>query len=306
MKKVIIDVDTGIDDAIGLCLAVQSGQADIVGITTVNGNTSLEQATVNTTKVMKLLGREDVAIVKGANRPLLRDPHFEVSVHGNDGIGGALKEMEIVVNEDGFAPDFIIEQAAKYKGELTIILLAPMTNMALAIRKEPRLKDWVKELVIMGGAVSSPGNITPTAEYNIFIDPEAAKIVLHAGIPITLVGLDVTRQTLLTEADIERMNAGAVRDFVQESTTHYMNRHFQLTGNRACAMHDPLAVGVALDKSLVRTELHYVDVETKSDLCDGQTVCDFKGWLKKEPNVNVCVEVDRDRFIETLVDTLGR
>lgn len=306
MKKVIIDVDTGIDDAIGLCLAVQSGQADILGITTVNGNTSLEQATVNTTKVMKLLGREDVAIVKGANRPLLRDPHFEVSVHGNDGIGGALKEMEIVVNEDGFAPDFIIEQAAKYKGELTIILLAPMTNMALAIRKEPRLKDWVKELVIMGGAVSSPGNITPTAEYNIFIDPEAAKIVLHAGIPITLVGLDVTRQTLLTEADIERMNAGAVRDFVQESTTHYMNRHFQLTGNRSCAMHDPLAVGVALDKSLVRTELHYVDVETKSDLCDGQTVCDFKGWLKKEPNVNVCVEVDRDRFIETLVDTLGR
>ncbi|MCG3089879.1 nucleoside hydrolase [Sporosarcina cyprini] len=306
MKKVIIDVDTGIDDAIGICLAAKSGQADILGITTVNGNTSLDQATINTTKVMKLLGREDVPIIKGADRPLLRDPHFEVSVHGNDGIGGALKEMEVTVNEEGFAPDFIIEQAKEHKGELTIILLAPLTNMALAVRKEPRLKEWVKELVIMGGAVSAPGNITPTAEYNMYIDPEAAKIVFHSGIPITLVGLDVTQQTLLTEGDIERMNAGEVRDFVQESTVHYINRYFELTGNRACSMHDPLAVGVALDRSLVRTVPYYVDVETNSDLCDGHTVCDFKGWTKKEPNVNVCLEVDRERFIDTLVETLGR
>lgn len=306
MKKVIIDVDTGIDDAIGLLLAAKSGQADIVGITTVNGNTSLEQATINTTKVAKLLDRDDIKIVQGASRPLLREPFFEVSVHGNDGIGGALQDMKVEIKDEGFAPDFIIEQAQLHKGELTIILLAPLTNMALAIRKEPRLKDWVKELVIMGGAVSCPGNITPTAEYNMYIDPEAAKIVLHAGIPITLVGLDVTRNTLLTEADITKMRSSEISEFVKDSTVHYMNRHFELTGNRACAMHDPLAVGVALDKSLVRTERHFIDVETNSDLCDGQTICDFKNWTKKEPNVEVCLEVDSERFIATLVETLSK
>ncbi|MEZ7172783.1 nucleoside hydrolase [Sporosarcina sp. OR05] len=306
MKKIIIDVDTGIDDAIGLLLAAKSGQADILGFTTVNGNTSLEQATINTAKIVKLLGRDDIKVVQGASRPLMREPHFEVSVHGNDGIGGALKEMEVEIKDEGFAPDFIIEQAELHKGELTIVLLAPLTNMALAIRKEPRLKEWVKELVIMGGAVDHPGNITPTAEYNMYIDPEAAKIVLHAGIPITLVGLDVTSQTLLTVADIEKMRPSQIRDFVKDSTNHYMNRYMELTGKRACSMHDPLAVGVALDKSLVRTEKLYVDVETNSDLCDGQTVCDFKNWTKKEPNVDVCLEVDSERFISTLIDTLSK
>lgn len=306
MKKVIIDVDTGIDDAIGILLAEKSGEADILGITTVNGNTSLEQATINTRKVTKLLGREDLKVVQGANRPLLREPFFEVSVHGNDGIGGALKEMQVEIQDEGFAPDFIIEQAKKYPGEITVILLAPLTNMALALRKEPRLKEWLKELVIMGGAVDHPGNITPAAEYNMYIDPEAAKIVFHSGIPITLVGLDVTSNTLLTKKDVEAIQPGAARDFVAESTEHYMNHYLQRNGKEACSMHDPLAVGVALDRSLVKTVKYFVDVETKSELCDGQTVCDFKNYYNREPNIDVCMEVDEARFIQKLVDTLGK
>lgn len=306
MKKVIMDVDTGIDDAIGILLAVKSEQADILGITTVCGNVSLDQATVNTKKVLTLLGKEqEISVVKGANRPLLREPLYEVSVHGNDGLGGALSEMEVEVRDEGFAADFIIEQAKLHKGEITFILLAPLTNMALAIRKEPRLKDWVKELVIMGGSVKNGGNITPTAEYNMYIDPEAAKIVLHSGCPITLVGLDVTQETLLTDADVDKMQGKEVGAFIKDSTAHYINRYFQLTGRRACAMHDPLAVGIALDKTLVTTGKYYVDVETNSDLCDGQTVCDFKNWLKKEPNAEVCLEVDRKRFIDDLVKTLS-
>ncbi len=306
MKKVIIDVDTGIDDAIGILLAEKSGQADILGITTVNGNTSLEQATINTRKVTKLLGRDDLKVVQGAARPLLREPFFEVSVHGNDGIGGALKEMEVEIRDEGFAPDFIIEQAKKYPGEITVILLAPLTNMALAIRKEPRLKDLLKELVIMGGAVDLPGNITPAAEYNMYIDPEAAKIVLHSGIPITMVGLDVTSNTLLTKKDVAAIKKGPIHDFVAESTVHYMNHYLQRNGFEACSMHDPLAVGVALDRTLVKTEKYFVDIETKSELCDGKTVCDFKNYYQREPNVNVCMEVDGARFIETLVETLGK
>lgn len=306
MKKVIIDVDTGIDDAIGILLAEKSGEADILGITTVNGNTSLEQATINTRKVTTLLGRDDLKVVQGANRPLMREPFFEVSVHGNDGIGGTLKDMEVEIRDEGFAPDFIIEQAKQHPGEITVILLAPLTNMALALRKEPRLKEWLKELVIMGGAVDHPGNITATAEYNIYIDPEAAKIVFHSGIPITLVGLDVTAGTLLTKKDVEAIQPGPARDFVEESTVHYMNHYLKRNGKEACSMHDPLAVGVALDRTLVKTEKYFVDVETKSELCDGQTVCDFKNYYKKEPNVDVCLEVDEARFIQTLVDTLSK
>ena len=306
MKKVIIDVDTGIDDAIGILLAEKSGEADILGITTVNGNTSLAQATVNTRKVTKLLGRDDLKVIQGASRPLLREPFFEVSVHGNDGIGGALKDMDVEVRDEGFAPDFIIEQAKLHPGEITVILLAPLTNMALALRKEPRLKEWLKELVIMGGAVDHPGNITPTAEYNIYIDPEAAKMVFHSGVPITLVGLDVTSQTLLTKKDVDAIAPGPAHDFVAESTVHYMNHYLNRNGIEACSMHDPLAVGVALDRSLVKTEKYFVDVETRSELCDGQTVCDFKNYYKREPNIDVCVEVDRERFIQNLVATLGK
>lgn len=307
MKKVIIDVDTGIDDAIGILLAAKSGLCEILGITTVCGNVSLDQATINTNKVVKLLGKEhDIKVVRGASRPLFRKPFYELSVHGNDGIGGALKDMEVNMDNEGFAPDFIIEQAKKHKGELTLILLAPLTNMALALYKEPRLKEWVKELVIMGGAVKRPGNITPAAEFNMYVDPEAAKVVLHSGIPITLVGLDVTAGTLLTEADIEKMQGNHLGEFVKECTGHYINRYFQLNGIRSCAMHDPLAVGIALDKSLVKTEKHYVDVETKSELCDGYTICDFKNMLKKEPNADVCLEVDSERFINMLVETLKK
>ncbi|HEY4553121.1 MAG TPA: nucleoside hydrolase [Bacillaceae bacterium] len=307
MKKVILDVDTGIDDAIGILLAAKSGALDILGITTTCGNISLDMATLNTKKVLKLIGKDkDIKVVKGADRPLLREPFFEVSVHGNDGLGGALADMETEISEEGFGPDFMIEQAEKHKGEITFILLAPLTNMALAIRKQPKLKEWVKELVIMGGAVNDPGNITPAAEYNMFIDPEAAKIVLHSGIPITLVGLDVTRRTLLSEQDVMDMQGNNVGDFVKESTAHYINRYFELNGVRSCAMHDPLAVGVAIDKSLVKTERYYVDVETRSELCDGQTVCDFKNWYKKEPNVDVCLEADSERFIQMLKETLKK
>ncbi|MBY0123347.1 nucleoside hydrolase [Bacillus sp. S/N-304-OC-R1] len=307
MKKVIIDVDTGIDDAIGILLAAKSGLCNILGITTVCGNVSLDQATMNTKKVVQLLGKEnEIKVVKGASRPLLRKPFYEHSVHGNDGIGGALKDMEVNMGDEGFAPDFIIEQAEKHKGEITFILLAPLTNMALAVRKEPRLKEWIKELVIMGGAVKRPGNITPTAEFNMYVDPEAAKIVLHSGIPITLVGLDVTSDTLLTDADVEKMQGNSIGEFVKDSTEHYINRYFELNGIRSCAMHDPLAVGIALDRSLVKTVKHYVDVETKSELCDGYTMCDFKNMLKKEPNAEVCLEVDSERFINMLVETLKK
>lgn len=306
-KKVILDVDTGIDDALAILLAVQSGQMDMLGITTTSGNVSLEQATKNTLKVLKLLGQEGrIPVIRGAAGPLLRKPYFEHNVHGEDGLGGALAEMEVALEDNGFAADFLIEQAFRYPGELTLILTAPLTNLAIALKKCPELSGLIQEAIIMGGVALGYGNVTPTAEYNMYVDPEAARLVLHSGIPITLVGLDVTRQALLSEELLEEMAGTILGDFTAQTTAHYMERYSKRYGVKACALHDPLAVGVALDKSLVKTSRLYVDVETRSELCDGQIVCDFQNRLGREPNADVCLEVDAPRFLRLFVDLMRR
>lgn len=306
-KKVILDVDTGIDDALGILLAVRSKQFDILGITTVNGNVSLDKATENTCKILKLLdAAEWIPVIRGVDRPLLRPAVFEHRVHGEDGLGGALSGMKLErAAAEGFAPDFIIESAARYPGEITLVMTGPLTNLALAVRKDPRLVHHVKEVIFMGGVVQSFGNVTPTAEYNMYVDPEAAKMVMHAGFPsLTLVGLDVTRRTLLTDEHIGQLADSPFGPYVRQSTADYMKRYFERNGVQACAMHDPLAIGVALNRSLVTTGHYFVDVETRSELCDGQTVCDFQNRLHRQPNVYVCLEVDAEAFFRLFIGAL--
>ncbi|MFD0693236.1 nucleoside hydrolase [Paenibacillus sp. GCM10027628] len=306
-KKVILDVDTGVDDALGILLAIRSGDMDVLGITTVNGNVSLDQATDNTCKILQLLGMEQaIPVVKGANEPLMRPAFFEHRVHGRDGLGGALSDMPVhMKTAEGHACDFIVDQVRKHAGEVTLVMTAPLTNLALAVMKHPELVQQVNEVIVMGGVVQGFGNVTPTAEYNMYVDPEAAKIVFHAGFPkLTLVGLDVTRKALLTEKHIQELGDSTIARYVQASTADYMQRYFERNGVRACALHDPLAVGVALRKSLVTTRHYYVDVETKSELCDGQTVCDFQNRLSKEANIHVCTDVSADEFLELFIHAL--
>lgn len=306
-KKVILDVDTGVDDALGILLAVRSGKFDVLAITTVNGNVSRDQATINTCKILQLLGcEESIPVYKGADRPLLRESFFEHRVHGQDGIGGALSDMPVHMKpSEGFAPDVIIEAARRYPGELTLVATGPLTNVALAVRKAPELVDLIKEVVVMGGVVASYGNVTPTAEYNMYVDPEAAKVVFHAGFPsLTLVGLDVTRKALLTKEHMEQMGDSPIVQYIRESTTDYMKRYYERNGIHACVMHDPLAVGVALNRDIVTTRRYYVDVETRSDLCDGQTVCDFQNRLSKQANMDVCMDVDTEAFLQLFTQTM--
>ncbi|MCY9668648.1 nucleoside hydrolase [Paenibacillus alginolyticus] len=306
-KKVILDVDTGVDDALGILLAVRSGNMDVLGITTVNGNVSLDQATKNTCKILQLLGMEEkIPVVKGADKPLMRASHFEHHVHGNDGLGGALSDMPVHMQTTaGHASDFIVNQVREHVGEVTLVMTAPLTNLALAVMKHPDLIHQVKEVIVMGGVVQGFGNITPTAEYNMYVDPEAAKIVFQAGFPsLTLVGLDVTRKALLTDEHIRELGDSPIARYVQESTANYMKRYYERNGVRACALHDPLAVGVALNKQLVTTRHYYVDVETRSELCDGQTVCDFQNRLSKEANVHVCMDVSADEFLQLFINAL--
>jgi purine nucleosidase len=306
-KKVILDVDTGVDDALGILLAIRSGKMDVLGITTVNGNVSLDQATENTCKILQLLGVErEIPVVKGANKPLMRPAHFEHRVHGKDGLGGALRDMPVHTKiAEGHASDFIVEQVRHNAGEVTLVMTAPLTNLALAVMKYPELIHQVNEVIVMGGVVQGFGNVTPTAEYNMYVDPEAAKIVFQAGFPaLTLVGLDVTRQALLTEAHIRELGDSPLSRYLKESTADYMQRYYERNGVRACALHDPLAVGVALNSKLVTTRHYYVDVETKSELCDGQTVCDFQNRLSKEANVHVCTDVSADEFLQLFIHAL--
>jgi purine nucleosidase len=306
-RKLILDVDTGIDDAIGILLAVKSRQFDLLGITTVNGNVSLDTATRNTCKVLDLLGESNIPVIKGANAPILRKSFFEHAVHGADGLGGALLHAPVKKQPDeGFAPDFIINSILNFSGEVTLVMTGPLTNLALALKKCPEIVHHVKEVIFMGGVVKGTGNVTPTAEYNFYVDPEAAKIVLQAGFEaITQVGLDVTRQALLTDEHIHLIENNKMREFVDQCTSDYRKKYFKRNGVSGCAMHDPLAVGIALKKSLVTTENYYCDVETKSELCDGQLVCDFQNRLAKPANVQVCIDVKVEEFFELFLSIMN-
>jgi len=307
MKKIVLDVDTGVDDALGIMLAVKSGQCNVLGITTVNGNVSLAKATENTCKILDFLQtRQEIPVIRGASRPLLRHVYFEHRIHGEDGLGGALRDVPVSTKpQEGFAPDFMIEQVKMHPGEVTLIMTGPLTNLALAVSKYPELVHQVKEVIFMGGVVKEHGNVTPTAEYNMYVDPEAAKIVFHAGFPsLTMVGLDVTRRVLLHESHIQDLGDTPMAAYVRQSTSEYTERYFERNGVRACALHDPLAVAVAISPDLVKTQKLYVDVETKSELCDGQTVCDFQNRLMKEPNMNVCLDVDAQAFFDQFIRVL--
>ncbi|WP_271400446.1 nucleoside hydrolase [Salinicoccus roseus] len=309
MKKVIMDVDTGVDDALAILYGLESGQLDMLGITTVNGNVPLEMVNANTLKVLSLAGREDVPVHPGADRPLLRASEHVHHIHGDDGIGNALDDL-VYSNrcEEQFAADFIIEQAKNDPGEITLIAVGPLTNLALAFRKEPNLSEWLDEVVIMGGLVSEMGrgNKLPNSEFNIYTDAEAAQIVFHSGAETTLVSLDVTKQTLLSNGDIETLEGRKYHDFVKQSTEVYRafsKEKFNLDG---CALHDPLTVGYVLNRDFLKIEKHHVDVETVSPLNYGQTVCDFNNLLDRKPNVNVCLGVDAEAFVSHFLETLGR
>lgn len=304
-QKLLLDVDTGIDDALGILLAANDPETDLIGITTVNGNVSLQQATINTLNVLALTGVQ-VPVVKGANTPLLRPPHFEKAVHGENGLGGALADIEPdILSAPGFAPDFIVEQASRYPGELTLVMTGPLTNLALALKKCPELPQLIKKVVYMGGAAFTYGNITPTAEYNMFVDPEAARVVLQAGfLSLTQIGLDVTREALLYKEHIDSLRASSVKDFVRECTAHYMERYELRNGIAACALHDPLAVAYAIRPELCETSFLYTDVETTSQICDGQTVCDLQNRLGKNPNVHIALKVDEEAFLSYFLTTI--
>jgi len=304
----LIDTDPGIDDAIAILLALASPEIEVRGITVVHGNVPVEAGTVNAFKVLDLVGRRDVPVVRGAATPLLRPLRTAELVHGSDGLAGLFPPPEDASPVGADAPAFIARTLAEADEPMTLIALGPLTNVASALLATPDVTEKLARLVIMGGAIRSEGNVTPAAEFNVYADPEAAEIVLRAGVPITLVPLDVTMRAVFpgdaaerlsrSEVPIERA-VGGLALFV----TRVYREYYGIDG---FALHDPLAVAVAVDPTLVRTEELWVAVETQGDLTAGKTVADFwhipEPW--GEPNASVALDVEEDRFLELLCTRL--
>jgi purine nucleosidase len=267
------------------------------------GNIGLELATANTLRVLDWLGATDVPVVAGAGAPL-EAPFVDAAYwHGADGLGGArLPLSQRNALED--APGYLVERLLAEPGEITVVCTGPPTNLALALRRDPGMVRRVKDVVLMGGAVQVPGNTTPTAEYNIYADPEAAAEVFSQDWPLTMVGLDVTQQVVLMAEEVGRLsNETSVEAVLLREVTRdlLVNK-----GLESMALHDPLAVGVALDPSLVQTMSGPVRVETRGEYTRGQTVFDLRARTKRPPSTTrVCVQVDAERFRRMFFSALG-
>ena len=300
MKKVLIDVDTGIDDALALSYAVHSPELEILGVTTTFGNITVEEATRNTLQILELLGASQIPVFPGASRPLFRELKEKAKLfHGENGLGNIQLPPPRTAARREKASVYMIEQARLHPGEVMIITVGSLTNLATAIMAEPEMTKLVRRVIIMGGAVTVPGNRTPVAEANICADPEAAALVFRSGIPITVVGLDVTMQTLLTREHLEtwrELGTDVSRSFA-EMCQFYMDAYAKVGNVRGCGLHDPLAVGVAIDPSCVRTSPMYIAVDTSGGLSDARTIADRRSQPEFPPNADVCLEVDHAKFL---------
>jgi purine nucleosidase len=295
MKSVILDVDTGIDDALAIAYALNSPELEVIGLTTCFGNGPVEYTTRNTLLILEQLGKS-VPVYSGADKPLSRPAKkFPTHVHGEDGLGNKAEKASVKEAESEGAVDYIINQVKQRPHEITIIAVGPLTNLALAVQKEPEIASLVKEVVIMGGAVFVKGNVTPYSEANVITDPEAADHVFSSGLPVTVVGLDVTMQTLLPNSTLSdwRDSGRDVAHFFADMTSFYMQAYETFhPGIGGCALHDPLAVGVVIDPGFVKTEKWNVKVILEGEET-GRTVADTEG----EPKIQVCTQVEAETFL---------
>jgi pyrimidine-specific ribonucleoside hydrolase len=286
--RVIIDTDPGVDDAFALLLAMRSPELKIEAITPVAGNVPLELTLPNALRMVEIAGRTDIPVAAGARTPLVRRLVTAAYAHGENGLGGAVFPEPKTKPVSEPAAELIRQIIRKYPGEVTLITLGPLTNIAAALSSDSELAAKVKGLVMMGGSLSG-GNITPAAEFNIYVDPEAARMVFQSGIPITMVGLDVTRKTALTDDHVRTLSAGtsavsqAAAKIARNAIDHNRSQGFLIGPN----MHDSLALTAFLDPSILKFDDYYVDVETNGELTAGQTLgySPNQGDLRRSPEM---------------------
>jgi pyrimidine-specific ribonucleoside hydrolase len=301
----ILDCDPGHDDALALVLALVRPELDLLAVTTVAGNAGLRETTRNALRVLTLVGRTDVPVAAGAASPLMRPVHVADEVHGASGLEGAdLPEPAVEARPEG-AIELLRSVITGSPVPVTIAAVGPLTNIALFLRTHPELTERIESFRIMGGAITE-GNVTASGEFNIWQDPEAARIVLDAGRPVTLMTLDVTHQALFREADVERLEAVGTRvaHVFADLLRFFARFHAERYGWDGSPIHDAVAVGHLAIPDLVETVPYRVDVETASELTRGRTVVDLYGLTGRPPNADVGRTIDRERFVEVLIEAI--
>lgn len=309
-RKVIIDTDPGQDDAVALLLALASPEdIDVLGITCVAGNVPLALTSKNALMICELAGKVDVPVYAGCDRPLGRELVTAEHVHGETGLNGpVLPDPEMALQSD-HAVDFIIETLRREKpGTVTLCALGPLTNLAKALKKAPDLADRVQEIVLMGGAYFEVGNITPTAEFNIYVDPQAADIVFKSGVGIVVMSLDVTHKALVTSARNEAFRAlgTPVGKAVADMTDFFERFDKEKYGSEGAPLHDPCVTAYLIDPELFSGRHVNVEIETQSELTMGMTVVDWWDVTDRPSNALFMGDIDADGFFALLTDRLAR
>jgi purine nucleosidase len=316
-RKIIFDTDPGTDDAMALMLALNSPELDVRAITVVPGNVTAEQGLENALRMMSLANRCDIPVAAGAQHPLFQKLITAEFWHGKNGLANVELPPSKCKVDGRFGPDLIIQMVHASPHEITLVPVGPLTNIALAVLKDPTIVPLVKEVILMGGSITG-GNVNAAAEANIYNDPEAAQIVFQAGWPLTMVGLDVGDKTLLSRKYLAQLGQthGPINDFMVQVATYLVDLSEKF-GPGGTPMYDPLAVGVAIDATLVKAPEMHVDVETRGEFTRGETVANRRGFVERnvlhgdryviegadkvEPNAKVCVDVDADRFLQMFV-----
>ena len=302
MKRILIDCDPGHDDMVAIMLASASPEIELLGVTTVAGNQTGAKTYLNALKTLTLIGETGIPVARGADKPLFRELTVAPEIHGVSGLDGADLPEPGFEGVEQHAVDFLIRAIMESGTSLTLVPTGPLTNVALAMLKDPRITTKLERIVLMGGAVYD-SNITPAAEFNIYVDPEAAKVVFGSGVPITMVGLDVTNKALFGFQDIERLAAlkGKVSRVVAPLLKFFAQANKDVFGFEGAPLHDALAVAHLISPEVIKTRKLNVEIETDGELTRGRTVADVYGIAGKTANTEVALEVDNDLFKEILI-----
>jgi purine nucleosidase len=302
--KVILDTDPGIDDALAFILLKAMPEIELQAITVTHGNTSVEKCTTNALKLVELLGMQDIPVAIGADQPLVKALSVAEETHGDTGLGHAILPPPVVTTVQDNAANLIIKIVNANPGEITILCIGPVTNLALALLKEPSLRKKIKNVVSMAGAIHYPGNATPSSEYNVFCDPESFDILLRSGIDLTLVPLDVTYQCIFTKDHVARLKGARadIENFIDRSTAFYMEFHAEYQGIQGCAINDPLAAAILVKPELVTFRDYYVDIELHGEFTTAKLSADHFGASGKVANAKVAMEVDVDGFMDFFIE----
>lgn len=329
VRPVILDTDPGIDDALAILLAVASPEVILRGVTVTGGNCAMRDGWQNARAVLSMLKRNDIPVLAGVELPLLRPAFIAAETHGASGLGYATLPAATHAVDARHGVDFIIDTIMANPGEVTLVPVAPLTNIAMAIRKEPRIVSAVREVIIMGGAVRVDGNTTSLAEFNFYVDPHAAHIVMQSGMPMTLVPWDITRDVMLYQSHIDRllMVNSPVSQFIADATRFYLEFHQASFGVAGCAINDPVALALAFWPELAQTTAVHIDVEHISELTMGKSVITYVGdtthdprdtditgyhrqlgrWQsmhRPTPNVRLVTQFDHEQFIARFVNRM--